>query len=381
MIRKVYILQHRLLHYRTKLFQLLKEKLLAENVELVLMHGHASEREKIRKDEGSLPWAKTVVNSYMPAGSVELCWQWLPSEIQNSDLIVLMQENRLISNYPYIFGKNSTGARIAYWGHGRNLQSRNPDGLREKWKKYLINKVDWWFAYTELTKKYLIDMGYENDRITNLNNAIDNNAFSLDLSSIRDSDISAEKLNIGIEDIENIGLYCGSLWEAKNLDLLLSSFTMIQAAVPDFVLLIVGDGPDRDKVRELSCREKSVIWVGAKTGVDKALYYRMSKVILNPGAVGLHILDSFVSGKPMVTTDNALHGPEIAYLKHAVNGYTTDSDPVAYAKAVIDLLLDENSYRVMVEQLKQDAKRYTLEKMVDNFSGGIMQCLNLPKNN
>ena len=83
----------------------------------------------------------------------------------------------------------------------------------------------------------------------------------------------------------------------------------------------------------------------------------------------------------MVTTDNALHGPEIAYLKHAVNGYTTDSDPVAYAKAVIDLLLDENSYRVMVEQLKQDAKRYTLEKMVDNFSGGIMQCLNLPKNN
>ena len=38
-----------------------------------------------------------------------------------------------------------------------------------------------------------------------------------------------------------------------------------------------------------------------KKGREKAAWFKLASVVLNPGLVGLHILDSFWAGVPMVT--------------------------------------------------------------------------------
>ena len=93
-------LQHRLLHYRTELFKQLRDSLEKAGVELNLVHGQASPAEKIRRDEGELPWATVVKNSFWTVFGRDLIWQHLPSSVHAADLIVLMQENRILSNYP-----------------------------------------------------------------------------------------------------------------------------------------------------------------------------------------------------------------------------------------------------------------------------------------
>ena len=49
---------------------------------------------------------------------------------------------------------------MAYWGHGANFQSDAPVGVRERWKQMLLTKVDWWFAYTQMTVDILTKAGY-----------------------------------------------------------------------------------------------------------------------------------------------------------------------------------------------------------------------------
>ena len=54
-----------------------------------------------------------------------------------------------------------------------NFQSAAPNGLREQWKKVMLKHVDWWFAYTNRTVDILCQAGYPRNRITCLDNAIE----------------------------------------------------------------------------------------------------------------------------------------------------------------------------------------------------------------
>ena len=60
-------------------------------------------------------------------------------ELGYSDLIVLIQENRLLSNYPLMIRRWRRGQRLAYWGHGLNFQSKAPNGISERLKRKLVH--------------------------------------------------------------------------------------------------------------------------------------------------------------------------------------------------------------------------------------------------
>ena len=171
------------MHYRLGLFDALKTALEEDGYELELVVGTATENETSRQDQGTLDWATVIQNrKILQYKKTEVIWQSLPSHALDADLIICMQENRLISNYPVIARSHFRRAqRVAYWGHGVNLQSDYPNGIREKWKSLWINSVDWWFAYTQLTADKLHDAGFDSSRITILNNAIDNSDFINDL--------------------------------------------------------------------------------------------------------------------------------------------------------------------------------------------------------
>ena len=184
---KVAILQHRLLHYRVDFFQRLHDELARHGVELMLVHGQASAAEAVRKDEGHLPWATQVRNRFLGVAGKDLIWQPLPRSARDADLCVMIQENRVLSNYPLILRRRLAGAGappLAFWGHGRNFQTTAPSGWRERWKSLMLRQVDWWFAYTSMTVDHLRASGFAADRISNLNNAIDVSAFRRQIEAV-----------------------------------------------------------------------------------------------------------------------------------------------------------------------------------------------------
>lgn len=374
-MKTVVIAQHRLLHYRVELFQIMKDILHRQDITLELVHGGASVSESKRKDEGSLAWAKKVKNSFFSVKGVDLIWQSAPPVAAQCDLLILIQENRILSNYPNILIRKLLGRKVAYWGHGKNLQSNKPSGFRERWKEKWLGWADWWFAYTPSTVKYLTDKSFPEKQITCLNNAIDTNKFKEYLAMVSDADLAAIAVKLSLPDDAIIGVYCGSLYKEKRLELMVDAADKIRSKVNNFCLVIIGDGPHRQVLEKAADSRSWLSLVGVKTGLEKAVYYRLSHLVLNPGLVGLHVLDSFCAGIPMITTRDALHSPEYDYLEHGVNGLVLDGSSEAYANGIVELLADEQLYQRMKEQCLLDSNKYTVEAMAENFCNGIVNAL------
>lgn len=377
---RVVITQHRLLHYRQAFFERLRLAAAARGIELRLVHGQASKTEALKKDVGQLAWADAMRNRFLRLRGVDLIWQPYPSALRDADLVVLIQENRILSNYPWLLRLGLRPAqRIAYWGHGRNLQSAAPKGLRERWKRWFVNRVDWWFAYTEQTHGILQGDGFPADRITVLDNAIDNEQFLRDLGAVTVEQQLACRQRLGAVAGAPVGLYCGSLYPDKRLDLLLTAAEAVHAALPAFRLVVIGDGPSRPVLTDAAVTRPWLQWVGVQRGVDKAAWFRVADLYLSPGAVGLHVLDAFCAGIPMITTEGARHGPEIAYLRSGHNGFVVEDDAGIYAQTVLQLLRDPALLERVRAAAAEDAQRYTLDNMVQNFMRGIEGCLAQPR--
>lgn len=374
--RKVTILQHRLLHYRVGLLERLHTECDRRGIELQLVYGQPSPREALKRDTGRIAWAHEVKNRWVSVRGRDLLWQPLPRDLRDSDLVIVMQENRILSNYPILLGRQlGRRTKIAYWGHGRNFQSNRPTGVRERWKTYWLNKVDWWFAYTGLTRSILTSSGFPGERITCLNNAIDNDQLLTDLQGIDPASLDALAKSIDLAPGAPLGLYCGSLYPDKRLELLANAAERIHRAIPAFRLVVIGDGPSRADLETLLAGRNWARIVGVKRGIEKAAYFKLAKFILSPGAVGLHVLDAFCAGLPMFTTANARHGPEIEYLEHDRNGFILPDDPAVFAGAVIDLLGDIERYSIVSAAAREASLAYTLDNMIANFVGGIEACL------
>lgn len=370
--KTVVIIQRRLTHYRTPLFTILKDILNDHDISLRLLVGEPTKQELLKRDEGVISWAEKIPTHYL--GS--LCWQPYGKYISNADLVITAQENKLIYNHYLLTHKKDY--RIAFWGHGANLQSTNPNGLKERYKRWTSQRVDWWFAYTDTSLSLVSVTGFPNHKITNLENAIDTTSLHYDIQNITDSELSNIRSNLGWSN-GMIGIYIGSLYADKRLEFLLASAEKLHTLNPDFKLIILGDGPQSAIVEDFCQNRSWCVWVGAQTGLEKAKYLALSDILLNPGLVGLGILDSFVAQVPMVTTDCGLHSPEIAYLKQDQNGLMTANTIEAYVEGVQKIIHDTAYRNILHQGCAESAKHYTVENMAKNFLNGILSALAHPK--
>lgn len=375
-MRKVVCFQERLTHYREEFFSRVRKRLRDEGIHFELVHGVSRGMAETRGDSGHLNWAYRVEAFVVTVAGYRGVWLPNPPDVTRPELVILTQENKLLANYLWQFRRLFSGPKVAFWGHGRNFQSDAPRGLRERWKRLFSGEVDRWFAYTVMTRDILLADGYPSERITVLDNAIDNDGFQADLGSISDGDLLALREIVGAGPV---GLFCGSLYPDKRLDFMIAAADRIRQTRPDFALVVIGDGPSASEVRAAAETRPWLHVVGVKKGREKAAWFRLASVVLNPGLVGLHIVDSFCAGVPMVTTADARHSPEIAYLDSGVNGLIVHGGVPEYADAVLALLADPVRAASMRAAALASASRYTLDNMVANFCDGIERCLALPK--
>jgi glycosyltransferase involved in cell wall biosynthesis len=371
---KVVVIQRVLPHYRVAFFRRLHDRLRRTGIALHLVYGQERPGTVPRTVPLAESWATQIENRYWQLGSSEVVWQPCMSLVRGADLVVLEQANRLLANYPLLAMRRLGKARIAYWGHGRNMQSYDADGWAQRVRRATMLEVDWWFAYTDLSTEIVAGAGFPRERITTVQNTIDTSDLRSNLDACTAEEVAAARARHRIQG-DVVGLYCGGMYGLKKLPFLIAACEEIRRRVPEFSAVFVGDGPDRTVVEAAAARHQWIYYVGAKVGRELAPYYRLSKVLLMPGMVGLAIVDSFVAGIPMFTTDLPLHSPEIAYLESGVNGTMTAHDVHAYAAVVAQYLLEPSRLARLVEGCKRSAAKYTIENMVENFARGIERCL------
>jgi glycosyltransferase involved in cell wall biosynthesis len=373
MTRTVVFAQRHMVHFRVPFYEKLREALDQHGVRVRVLVGDPSSDEAAKIDAGRLSWSEHRPTRYFFGGS--LCWMPIDASPGNGGLLVLAQENRLVLNHWELLRPREH--RVGFWGHGRNMQSKVPDGLRERFKHWTTRKADWYFAYTDISCATLRDHGFPVERITVVNNAIDTRQLIADRDSISAAESHAFRESLHLTG-RPVGMFLGSLYAQKGLDFGLDAALAIRRRVPDFNWLVMGNGPDRGKVEAMAADNPWVHWVGARLGREKALYASLCEVLMIPSAIGLVALDSFALGKPIVTTHENNHGPEIAYLQDGADCVMTERSVEAYANAVATLLMDRERLRHMQRRCLLKASTYSIEAMVDNMCRGVLAAMEMP---
>lgn len=373
---KVVVVYKNMPHYRVAFFELLRKELEKDGVNFVLIYGQPSEKDKKKKDTIELDWAVKIKNKIIKIGNRELYWQPCFKYIKDADLVIVEQASKLLINYFLLVLNKLKMTRLAYWGHGKNFQDISANFIAEKIKVLLSNKVHWWFAYNNTSKRAVMDLNFPESRITNVQNTIDTKSLLQHMN-----DISQEELDICKKELNlignNVALYAGGMYKEKRLDFLLDACKIIKKNIPDFEMIFIGGGIDDYKVKQASEENDWIKYVGPKFSREKTKYFMLSKIQLMPGLVGLGVIDSFAYGVPMVTTNISYHSPEIEYLENGENGIiVSDPDDLEeYAESVIRLLKDD----YMLEKLKNGCsiskRKYTNETMVNNFRLGVLKAL------
>lgn len=367
---QVCIVQRRLTHYRVPLFVAMREKLAERGIQLELLVGRGTPAEEKKHDAAELPWATSIPTHYLAGG--RLCWQPVRFHLAGADLVIVTQENKLLQNHLLLLMPRHF--KLAFWGHGANLQSGNPHGFKEQYKRWTTNRVDWWFAYTQMSADLVMAAGFPGNRITVLNNAVDTSDMQRHRQSVTPEETHALRASLGF-GAGPVGVFVGSLYADKRLDFLFAAAAAIRREVPDFHLLIVGEGQERDRVQAWCAAHPWARWVAARFGREKVAYLSVAQVMLNPGALGLGVMDAFVCQAPMITTDCGNHGPEIAYLENNVNGVMTKNDLNAFVEASVRLLRDAQALGSLRSGCTLSARRYTVENMAHRFVDGICRAI------
>jgi glycosyltransferase involved in cell wall biosynthesis len=360
--------------YRIRFYELLKKELASNSIDLDIIYGQDMEAQK--KDYVALDWAKYKKNTVFKMGKYAFIWQPAFREVNNADLVIVEQANKLLINYYLLLRRLLPGKKkFAFWGHGLNLQDKK-SSLFNKFKKIYTNHCDWWFAYTAGIKNFLVKNGYPENKITIVQNAIDTRKNIEWFNTIDDNEVRSLKLKYQIGQNDMVGIYCGSLYKEKRIEFLLEAADQIRSKNPSFKLLIVGGGPDEYLVKDALLTRPWLVWAGTQFGRNKALHFKLADFFMLPGLVGLAILDSFSFNCPVVTTEYEYHSPEIEYLENGENGIITKNNLNSYINAVDQLINNREKLNYLKKNCKESALNYTVENMVKNFAAGIANALN-----
>lgn len=370
---KVVILQDLLMPYRLRFLELLRESLKSEGVDLELIYDADA---SLPTMEALCPWGTRIRSKRIGI----LTWQPVLRKCGGCDLLIVPQQVRYPMPILLQIARGLCSRKHAFWGHGRNLKADKSHAASERFKRTLSTRVDWWFAYNDFSARLVAGLGYPEERITSVMNAIDMTALRHRRDELAPDEVEGARQELGITS-GNVAVYTGSLRDFKRPEFLIAACGKIRERVPDFEMIVIGYGIDEHHMRAAAARWPWFHFLGRKTDREKVPYCALAKLLLMPGGVGLVVLDSFALGIPMVTTENRFHGPEIDYLKDGVNGLMVKpgDNPDLYADEVTALLRDDTRREAMAAAALAGRDRYSSEDMSRRFAEGVMQALEAPR--
>jgi glycosyltransferase involved in cell wall biosynthesis len=362
--------------YRQPFLRQLHEKCREIGIEFEVIYGNPAREDEARNDSVDFEGGVFVQNQFFRFGRRTLIWQPLLSHLRGADLVVVEQQSKLLLNYVLVTKQLLGRQRVAFFGHGKNLQARSHKTLAERVKRRVAVLPHWWFAYTSGVAEYVAGLGYPADRITIFNNAVDTTQLARWRSEMSAAELADARRDLNLNS-DNICIYMGSMFPDRRLDFLTDICARVRRAVPDFQMLFVGSGADAPRVERFCAEHGWAHYLGPVFGRDKVKLCMLAKLMLMPGAVGLAILDSFAMRMPIITTDMPYHGPEIDYLQHGHNGLIVApaDDADCYASAVAELLADHRRLAIMAENCEGTASLLTIENMAGRFFDGIVRAL------
>jgi glycosyltransferase involved in cell wall biosynthesis len=200
-----------------------------------------------------------------------------------------------------------------------------------------------WITTTEGIRGYLVDQGFAAERVFCIRNPVDP-PVPQDRAALR-----ALRAELGIEPDAHLLACIGRLHRDRGLDIFLDALARLPARSDGRVLraLIVGDGPQRDALREQAQRLGLAARVSWVVGPAQPLpYLGLADLFVYPSreaAVGSAVVEAWNAGVPVVATDTA--GPLELIEPGRTGMLVPREDPDALAGAIASVLGADDAVR------------------------------------
>jgi len=361
---KVGLIQRVLPNYRAPFFNQLGA---ACNDGLYVYAGQPRPNEMIKTAQ-SLENARLTLgqNLHLFKGSLYLCFQlglidWL--EKSNPDVLIAEANPRYLRMPAAVRWMRRRSRPVIGWGLGAPDLTGPLSALRQRRRAAFINQFDIMITYSQTGAFEYARLGFPEDKIFVAINAVTPPpAHPLPQ---RPAPISTTKPRV---------LFVGRLQTRKNLDnLIIACSKLPESLQPD--LVIVGDGPDRERIETLASKVyPSAQFTGAL--YDDALAYQFTQadLFVLPGTGGLAIQQAMSYGLPVIAAQ--ADGTQ-ADLVRPENGWQIPADDVqALNHALENALSDLPALRAMgAESYRIVSQEINLDQMVSVFVEALNRSL------
>lgn len=205
--------------------------------------------------------------------------------------------------------------------------------LTWKYMQWFFGQLDAVYVPSKCYERDLVEHGFAPERLHLLRRGVDLAMFRPDRRNPRYWD------RWGATNALKF-LYVGRLSAEKNLDLMFASFLELQGEGLPVELVVVGDGPLADTLRE-RYRHPAIFFTGVLEGNDLADAYAAADLFLFPSTsdtFGNAVLEAQACGLPAIVSDR---GGPIEIIVPGQSGLAVDvSKPGAYAEAMRRLAQD-----------------------------------------
>jgi len=195
--------------------------------------------------------------------------------------------------------------------------------------------VDAIIAVSKATKKLALNVGAPANKITVIYNAVDETMFTP-----RSKSLCRQKL--GLPQNSKIILFVGNLIPRKGVEYLIRALPIILTKIPNVLLVVIGDGPQRNELEHLAKElnlEQNIVFTGRISTEKLCLYYGAADIFVLPSLHEGHpmvLLEAMASGLPVVATKVSGNMETVI---HGKNGYLVEpKNAHQLANAIIKIL-------------------------------------------
>ena len=189
--------------------------------------------------------------------------------------------------------------------------------------------------------------------------------------------ISKLKKQYNISRRDFVAVFVGRIAEEKNIPFLINITQDLIKNRPNFKLLIIGDGPDKEAYEKMSKEkgcEKNIIFTGKVPWDDIPIYYQLGTVFISASqseTQGLTIIEAMAASLPALCIDDESFRDTVV---DDLNGYLF-KDEMACKKIILKIMNDKKLLTQLQNGARNSAEmhssKYFAEKVLDVYKLAI----------
>jgi 1,2-diacylglycerol 3-alpha-glucosyltransferase len=185
----------------------------------------------------------------------------------------------------------------------------------------------------------------------------------VDLTPFQKGQKKLQPGNLGIPEDHVILMYVGRLGPEKSIPFLLRAFSGVAQAVDTVTLVLVGEGPEREYLKELAAQaglHDRVIFTGFVNYEELPGYVSIADAFVTASVTEVHplsVIEALAAGLPVLGI--ASPGIEDSVVD-GVNGYLTTNDISAFTAKMVLLVTNHEQRKKMGKEALQSAHQFDI---------------------